>query len=60
MVRPWPRQRLGNALVHQRRSYEKDSPHALWRTLQYMYTGDYSDEPSETLDSEGWCFLYPL
>jgi hypothetical protein len=41
-------------------SYEEDSPHALWRTLQYMYTGDYSDEPSETLDSEGWRFLYPI
>jgi hypothetical protein len=41
-------------------SYEEDSPHALWRTLQYMYTGYYSDEPSETFDSENWRFLYPI
>ncbi|KAK8900789.1 hypothetical protein QC760_010553 [Botrytis cinerea] len=34
-------------------SFEKDSPHALWRVLHYIYTGDYSDEPSEILDSEG-------
>ncbi|PVH71127.1 hypothetical protein DL98DRAFT_521243 [Cadophora sp. DSE1049] len=34
-------------------SFEKDSPHALWRVLHYIYTGDYSDEPSERLDFEG-------
>ncbi|OXV09093.1 hypothetical protein Egran_03144 [Elaphomyces granulatus] len=33
-------------------SFTKDNSHALWRVLQYIYTGDYSDEPSETLDSE--------
>ena len=33
--------------------FEKDSPHALWRVLQYIYTGDYADESSQTLDSEG-------
>jgi hypothetical protein len=33
--------------------FENDSPHALWRVLQYMYTGNYSDEPSECLESEG-------
>ncbi|KFY42048.1 hypothetical protein V494_02644 [Pseudogymnoascus sp. VKM F-4513 (FW-928)] len=34
-------------------TYDKDSPHALWRVLQYMYTGNYTDEPSECLESEG-------
>jgi len=38
-------------------SFERDSPHALWRVLQYMYTGEYSDEPFESLDSKG---LLPL
>jgi len=33
--------------------FEKDSPHALWRVLQYIYTGDYADALSESLDSEG-------
>ncbi|KAH6690202.1 hypothetical protein BKA61DRAFT_287743 [Leptodontidium sp. MPI-SDFR-AT-0119] len=33
-------------------SFEKDSPHAVWRALCYIYTGDYSDEPSNTLTSE--------
>ncbi|RDL36266.1 uncharacterized protein BP5553_06878 [Venustampulla echinocandica] len=31
--------------------FKKDSPHALWRVLQYMYTGDYADEESEPLGS---------
>ena len=39
-------------------SFEKDSPHALWRVLHYIYTGDYSDEPSEILDSEGIFLLF--
>lgn len=30
---------------------------ALWRVLRYMNTGDYADESSESLDSEG---LLPL
>ncbi|KAM3064922.1 hypothetical protein ACMFMG_011250 [Clarireedia jacksonii] len=34
-------------------SFEKDSPHALWRVLCFIYTGDYSDEPPEVLVSEG-------
>ncbi len=38
-------------------SFEKDSPHAIWRVLRYLYTGDYSDEPSEALQSEGM-FLF--
>ncbi|KAH9205214.1 hypothetical protein DL95DRAFT_528942 [Leptodontidium sp. 2 PMI_412] len=33
-------------------SFEEDSPHALWRAFRYIYTGDYSDEPSETLTLE--------
>ncbi|KAH7360792.1 BTB/POZ protein [Rhexocercosporidium sp. MPI-PUGE-AT-0058] len=33
-------------------SFEKDSPHAVWRALRYIYTGDYSDEPSNALTSE--------
>ncbi|KAG4427264.1 hypothetical protein IFR05_017253 [Cadophora sp. M221] len=33
-------------------SFEKDSSHALWRALCYIYTGDYSDEPSEALTFE--------
>jgi hypothetical protein len=33
--------------------FEKDSPHALWRVLQYIYTGGYSDEGPEILDAEG-------
>lgn len=33
--------------------FEKDSPHALWRVLRYIYTGDYTEESSESLDSEG-------
>jgi len=33
--------------------FEEDSPHALWRVLQYIYTGDYNDEPSNSLDFEG-------
>jgi len=36
---------------------EKESPYALWRVLQFIYTGDYSDESSESLVSEG---LFPL
>jgi hypothetical protein len=39
-------------------SFEKDSPHALWRVFQYIYTGDYSDEPSEALSSEGLCHIF--
>lgn len=31
--------------------YFEDSPHALWRVLQYMYTGDYADEGTEALGS---------
>ncbi|OBT81355.1 hypothetical protein VE02_10214 [Pseudogymnoascus sp. 03VT05] len=34
-------------------TYDEESPHALWRVLQYMYTGNYTDEPSECLESEG-------
>ncbi|KAH8800734.1 BTB/POZ protein, partial [Xylogone sp. PMI_703] len=34
-------------------TFEKDSPHALWRVFQYMYTEDYADEASEVLGSEG-------
>lgn len=34
-------------------TFQEDSPHALWRVLQYMYTGDYTDETSEHLGSEG-------
>lgn len=34
-------------------TFDKESPHALWRVFQYMYTGDYVDEPSEGLDTEG-------
>jgi hypothetical protein len=33
--------------------FRDDSPHALRRVLQYMYTGDYSDTPSESLTSQG-------
>lgn len=33
--------------------FEKDSPHALWRVLQCMYTGDYADDSSQSLSSEG-------
>ncbi|PMD41730.1 POZ domain-containing protein [Hyaloscypha variabilis F] len=33
-------------------SFEKDSPHALWRVLCYIYTGNYSDGPSEASHSE--------
>lgn len=38
-------------------TFERDSPHALWRVLQYIYTGDYSDEGPESLDSEGVVYL---
>ena len=38
-------------------SFENDSPHALWRVLHYIYTGDYSDELCEDLASEGLLFL---
>lgn len=38
-------------------SFENDSPQALWRVLHYLYTGDYSDEPAQSLDSES---LSPL
>jgi hypothetical protein len=34
-------------------TFEKDSPHALWRVFQYIYTGDYSDNPAESLSSDG-------
>jgi hypothetical protein len=34
-------------------TYAEDSPHALWRVFQYIYTGDYSDEASGALDCEG-------
>ncbi|KFY03482.1 hypothetical protein V490_00177 [Pseudogymnoascus sp. VKM F-3557] len=33
--------------------FDKDSPHALWRVLQYIYTGDYADDSSQSLGSEG-------
>ncbi|KFY03940.1 hypothetical protein V490_00042 [Pseudogymnoascus sp. VKM F-3557] len=33
--------------------FDKDSPHALWRVLQYIYTGDYADDSSQSLSSEG-------
>lgn len=33
--------------------FDKDSPHALWRAFQYMYTGDYADDSSPSLSSEG-------
>ncbi|KFY28058.1 hypothetical protein V491_00664 [Pseudogymnoascus sp. VKM F-3775] len=33
--------------------FDKESPHALWRALQYMYTGDYTDDSSPSLSSEG-------
>lgn len=29
------------------------SAHALWRVLQYFYTGDYSDEPGQMDDDVG-------
>ncbi|TGO45842.1 hypothetical protein BCON_0361g00020 [Botryotinia convoluta] len=34
-------------------SFERDSPHALWRVLRYIYTGDYSEESSRALDTQG-------
>ncbi|KFY91878.1 hypothetical protein V500_04419, partial [Pseudogymnoascus sp. VKM F-4518 (FW-2643)] len=41
-------------------TFDKDSPHALWRVLQYIYTGDlkyiytgdYADDSSQSLSSE--------
>lgn len=33
--------------------FEKESPHALWRVLQYLYTGDYSDGADAFLEAEG-------
>jgi hypothetical protein len=40
------------SITHEFR-FEKDSPHALWRVLQFIYTGDYTDESSQSLDDEG-------
>jgi hypothetical protein len=39
--------------------FEQDSPHALWRVLQFMYTGDYADEASCLLPSEGLHLIFP-
>lgn len=33
-------------------SFEKESLHALWHVLQYIYTDDYSDKSCKALDSE--------
>ena len=32
--------------------FDKDSAHALWRAFNFMYTGDYSDEPASALSGE--------
>jgi BTB/POZ domain len=40
-------------------TYAEDSPHALWRVFQYIYTGDYSDEASGALDCEGLLIQQP-
>jgi hypothetical protein len=37
--------------------FEENSPHALWRVLQYIYTGDYADKPPDLFYSEG---MFPL
>ncbi|RDL40791.1 Uncharacterized protein BP5553_00770 [Venustampulla echinocandica] len=29
--------------------FDEDNPHALWRVFEYIYTGDYADEPAELL-----------
>ncbi|KAM3497191.1 hypothetical protein MY10362_009450 [Beauveria mimosiformis] len=28
-------------------TFDQDSPHAYWRVFEYMYTGDYSDDPAK-------------
>ena len=48
--------KIKEGITHEFR-FEENSPHALWRVLQYMYTGDYADEPPDSLYSEG---MFPL
>jgi hypothetical protein len=48
--------KIKEGITHEFR-FEENSPHALWRVLQYMYTGDYADEPPNLLYSEG---MFPL
>jgi hypothetical protein len=34
-------------------SFEEGSMHAHWRVLEYLYTGDYAEEPAPALDTPG-------
>lgn len=36
--------------VHSEFKFEEDSPHALWRTFYYVYTGEYLDETDPILN----------
>jgi hypothetical protein len=33
-------------------TFAEESPYALWRVLQFMYHGDYSDEGDKLLEAE--------
>lgn len=34
--------------------FKEGSAHSYWRVFQYMYTGDYDNEPTGVLDAQGW------
>lgn len=34
--------------------FTEGSAHAHWRVFEYMYTGDYTEEPAQVLDAQGW------
>lgn len=38
-------------------TFDKENPHTYWRVFEYMYTGDYSDEPAKVEAFQGLCIL---
>jgi len=39
--------------------FQGGSGHAYWRVFEYMYTGQYSEESVDILDTEGMNFSHP-